>query len=111
MAFQNIVGKRLAQAAITATPAKIYTTPANVMTYVKDIDVCNTTGGPLTVNIHIVPTGSTAATSNALYYGFSIAANTVLPWRGTQVMNYNDTIWVTGSNTGLTITISGGEAT
>jgi hypothetical protein len=77
----------------------------------KSIDVCNTTAGALTVFISLVASGGAAGTANALYSGYTIAANTTLSWRGLQVLVAGTFISVKGSNTGLTITASGGEAT
>lgn len=110
MAFQRITPVKLAQAAITTGTTTIYTVPASTRALVKDIDICNTTGGALTVNLHLVPSAGTAGTGNALLYGTSINANTTLQWTGVQVMNAGDTIQVQGSGLGLTVNISGGEA-
>ena len=49
MAFQNITGIKLGQAEITTSFTTIYTTPATTRTYVKDINICNTTATSLTV--------------------------------------------------------------
>lgn len=111
MSFQRITPAKLAQAAITAGTTTIYTVPASTRTLVKDIDICNTTAGALTVNVHLVPSAGSAGTGNALFYGASITANTTLQWTGVQVMNAGDTIQVQGSGLGLTIHASGGEAT
>ena len=35
--FQNLTGLRLAQAAVTASAAIVYETPANTRTYIKEI--------------------------------------------------------------------------
>lgn len=110
MAYNNVTPLRIAQAAITTSYVSIYTAPTNTRTYVKDINVCNTSGGALTVYISLVPDGGTAGTSNALFYNFSIAANTTYQWSGVQILDAGETIQVKASNTGLTITISGGEA-
>lgn len=110
MPFQQITPVKLAQAAVTAGTTTIYTTPALTRTMVKDIDLCNTTAGALTVNVHLVPSGGAAGTGNALLYGTSIAANTTLQWTGVQVMNAGDTIQVQGSGLGITVSVSGGEA-
>ena len=130
--FQNIVPKQLGQAALTTSVATIYTVPiatansavgANSITtqqtttYVKDINICNTTGAPITVNVHFVPPGGTAGTGNAILYGFSVAANGVERWTGTQLLppstssTSKTTIQASASAAGLTITISGAEAT
>jgi hypothetical protein len=76
----------------------------------KQFDVCNTTGGALTVNVFLVPSGGSAGTGNALLYAVSVNANTTLQWSGVQVMNASDTIQIQASGLGLTITASGGEA-
>ena len=108
--YQTVTAVKLGQAALTATVAVIYTTPALSKTYVKQIDICNTTAGALTVNVHLVPVSGTAGTANAIYYTFSVAANSVLQWKGIQVMNAGDTLQAKGSANGLTLTASGGEA-
>ena len=110
MAFYDITPLRLGQAAITGTIATIYTAPTGVRTFVKDLNICNTTGGAVTVNVHLVPKSGTADTTNALLYTYSIAANTTYRWTGVQIMNEGGTIQVKGSATGLTITASGAEA-
>ena len=111
MAFQNIVGAKLAQAAIGTAYAVVYRVPGGTRTYVKDIDICNTTGAAITVNVSLVASGDTAGTANALYYGYTVAANGVLQWRGVAIMNAADTVQVKASAVGCTAYISGGEAT
>lgn len=111
MAFQRITPAKLAQAAITAGTTTIYTVPVSTRTMIKEMDICNTTAGTLTLNAHLVPSGGSATTANALFYGASISANTTLQWSGVQVLNAGDTIQVQGSGLGLTINVSGGEAT
>lgn len=124
--YQNIIPTQLAQASVTGTAVKIYTVPSTstngatgaystvvtstTRTYLKDINICNTTAGAVTISIFLVPSGGTAGTSNALYYATSVAANSVLRWTGAQILPTSSTIWVQGSTTGLTVTISGGEA-
>jgi len=110
MAYYDITPTLLGQAAITGSIATLYTVPANTRTFVKDLNICNTTGGALTVNVHIVPNGGTAGTGNAILYTYSIAANTTYRWTGVQIMNELQTIQIKGSATGLTITASGAEA-
>ena len=112
MAFQNIIGNVLIPAtAITGSFVTLYTTPASTRTFLKCIDICNTTSGTLTVFVSLVATGGTAGTANALYSGYTIAANTTLSWRGLQVLVAGTFISVKSTTTGLTITASGGEAT
>jgi len=112
MAFQNITANVLIPAtAVTSAFVTLYTTPTLTRTLLKSIDVCNTTSGALTIYISLVASAGTAGTTNALYSNFTIAAYTTLSWRGLQVLVAGTFISVKGSNTGLTITASGGEAT
>jgi hypothetical protein len=110
MAFYDITPVLLGQASITGTIATLYTAPLNVRTFVKDLNICNTTAGALTVYVHFVPNGASATTANAILYAYSIAANTTYRWTGVQIMNEFGTIQVKGSAIGLTITASGAEA-
>ena len=110
MAYNNITPLQLAQAAMTTSYATIYTVPATTRTYVKDIDVVNTTSATIGIYISLVPSGSTAGTSNALFYNTPLPLNTIVQWAGSQILNAGDTIQVKASAVGCTITISGGEA-
>lgn len=113
MAFQNIVGLQLGQAAVTTGYTTIYTTPSNpaTRTYVKDLTICNTTAGALNIFVSLVPSGGTAGAANALFYGNSIPANTTVQWTGSQIIEAGGTIQVKASGSGCTITATGGEAT
>ena len=129
--YQNIVPKQLAQAALTTTAAELYTVPvilansavgttSNVTqttrTYLKDMNICNTTAAAITVFVFVVPNGGTASAANALLYGFSVAANSVYRWTGAQILpesltaTTKTTLQAYGSAVGLTLTASGGEA-
>jgi len=110
MAFQRVTPTKFGQAAITASTTTLYTVPASTRALLKDIDVVNTTGGAITVDIYLVPSAGSAATSNALFYAYSINGNTNLQWTGTQVLNAGDTIQIKASGLGCTIIASGGEA-
>ena len=102
---------QLGQAAITASYATVYTTPANTSTYLKDMDVCNTGTTTVNLSISIVPSAGSASASNALFFNVPILGGATLQWTGTQLMPAGSTLQVKGSTTGLTITASGGEAT
>jgi hypothetical protein len=110
MAYYDITPTKLGQAAVTGTIATLYTVPVGFRTFVKDLNICNTTSGAVTVNVHLVPKAGTAGTGNAILYGYSIAANATYRWTGVQIMNEEETIQIKGSTTGLTITASGAEA-
>ena len=112
--YQNVTPNLLSQAAITTSYTTIYTVPTNpttpTRTYMKQIDVCNTTNAAITFNLHIVQATFSAGTSNALFYGQSVPANTTFSYTGVQVLPTLATIQVKAATTGLTVTISGGEA-
>lgn len=110
MAYNNITPLQLAQAAMTTSYATIYTVPATTRTYVKDIDVMNTTSSSKDIFISLVPSGGTAGTSNALFYQVSLPAYTLVQWAGSQIIDEGATIQVKASASGCTITVSGGEA-
>jgi hypothetical protein len=76
----------------------------------QDIMVANTTAGALTYSVYLVPAAGTAGTTNAIFYQVSLAANTSYHWVGQQVLFPGDTIQVQGSAAGLTISISGQQA-
>jgi len=111
MAFQNIVGYKLGQAEMPTTYFTVYTVPPNVRTYIKDIDICNTATGSSRFYVHLVPFGKSAAVENALFYNAPINANTTVQWTGSQILNAGDTVQVKGSVAGITIAVTGGEAT
>lgn len=112
MAFQNIIGLQLGQAAMTTSYATIYTVPTNpaTRTYIKDITVANTTASPINIYVSIVPNGGTAGTSNSIFYGNALPGATTVQWTGSQIMNSGGTIQVKASAVGCTVTATGGEA-
>ena len=108
--YQNVTPNQLGQQTVTTSYTTIYTVPSNIRTYLKQIDICNTTRGSLGIYISLVPPGGTAGASNALYYNQSISANTTLSYQGIQMLLPGATVQIKGSSTGLTVTASGGEA-
>ena len=110
MAFQSVTPIRLAQAAVTVDYLAIYTCPTNARVYIKDMSMCNTTAGALTVYVSLVPDQATVGAANAIYYNTTIDAAGIIHWTGAQIMNAGDTIQVKASASGVTITVTGGEA-
>jgi hypothetical protein len=108
--FQSIIAAKLAQAAIPTTLYNLYIVPPTTQTYIKDFDICNTTGSPIQVSVYLVPYGGTAGAANAIMYSVSIPAYTMMQWTGTQILNVGDYIRVQASSAGCTINISGGQA-
>jgi len=111
MAYQNITGTKLAQfSTATALTATVFTCPANNRAYVKDIDVCNTTGSAITASLYLVPNGATAGTTNSLFYNVPIPAYSVFQWTGSQIINPGDFIQAQASISGVVFNITGGLA-
>lgn len=108
--YQTVTPIKLGQAAITTSYATLYTVPVTTKTYVKDIDIINTTAATIHIYVSLVPKAGTAGTANALLYYNAIPAYTTMQWTGSQIMNEEETIQVKASATGCTITASGGEA-
>ncbi len=102
--------KKLAQGAITTgSGTLLYTVPTGIRTEVLDINISNTTSGPLTCALHFVPTGGSAATSNMLFPTVTIPANTIIQWTGIEALNAGDFIQGIGSAAGITVNITGDE--
>ena len=111
--FQNLTGKKLARAAVTAVMAIVYETPANTRAYIKDIMVTNhsgAAGASGNISVHIVAAGSTATFGNVIIDEYSIAKQEYLHWSGLQITDPGDTIQVVSDATNLSVTISGAEA-
>lgn len=102
--------KKLAQGALgTGSGTLLYTVPTGMRTEVNDVLISNTTSGPLSCSIHLVPTGVAVGTSNAMFSSVSIPSNTTVHWGGLQILNAGDFIQGIGSGSGLTVNISGSE--
>lgn len=72
--------------------------------------VCNTTASPVTLDVYLVPSGSSAGPSNKVYSGLSIPANDqlALGLLVNQALNANDVIRFTASTpSALTVIVSG----
>lgn len=111
MAYQNVIGNKLSQAEMTTSYATIYTTPTLNRTYVKNIDICNTTGSTQRFYVHFVQKGKVVGVSNAIFYNAPINAYTTVQWTGSEILVEGDIIQVKASAAGVTIMITGGEAT
>jgi hypothetical protein len=110
MAFDSITPVKLGQGAVGATPSIFYTVPANTRTFVKDIDICNTTAVDKLIRVYLVPSGDSAGTDNALFYDLTIPGNGTLQWTGSQILEVGDIIQAEADVVGCTLNASGGEA-
>ena len=103
--------KQLVQATITASAVTIYTVPTSTTAIIQSVDVVHTSGSTRTVRVHIVPSGGSAGTDNALLYDITIAASGTINYGGPLTIETGGFISVLADSTGLTITVSGLEIT
>ncbi len=93
---------RAGPTAITGSVVTMFTAsggPQNMTSFT----ICNTTGGDLTVRFHLVPSGDSATTANAILYDFKIILNNTYIFSGAELALFDgDTIQVQGSTTGMT---------
>lgn len=87
----------------------VYTAPTNPATTVKvsELLVANTTGGNITVNIYMVPSGGNAGPSNLIAAAVTVPGNGTLQWSMEQVLAPGDLIAVAASAAGLLVRGSG----
>lgn len=117
--FQDIIGYKLGQADMTTSYTTVYTVPTAstipavppTRTFIKDITIVNTTASAIGIYVHLVPSGGTATTSNAIFYNNALQGYTTVQWNGIQILDAGATIQVKGSAAGCTITVSGGQGT
>jgi len=111
MAFNVVTPAKLGQSAITVGITTLYTVPASTRTFLKEFTIANTTSAAINVRVYLVPSGGSAATSNAFLYDVPVPANNSLLYNGVEIMNAGDKIQIYAASLGLTITASGAEAT
>jgi hypothetical protein len=112
MAFDVITPTQLGQGQVATSPSftTLRTTPDYARDIVKSIDVANDNASAVTVSLHLVASGGSPDVTNKLVPTVSIPANTIFQWTGTQVISAGATIQANASTTGVTVTVSGGEA-
>lgn len=90
--------------------ATLYTVPTGVSVVVTAIRICNTTGTAATARLFLVPSGGTADQSTAIYYDYSVPANSTIADDGKHVLEAGGTIQVrVGTGSAITFTASGVE--
>lgn len=105
---------RLATSQIAASIASIYTAGASTRAVVKRAAFCNTTGGSITLLVHLVPPAGTVTDGNMVINDLSISAGEtyVASELEGQVIAPTGAIYAEASSAGsLTAIISGVEIT
>lgn len=112
MAFDVITPIQLGQGQVATSPSftTLRTTPTHARDIVKSIDVANNNALPITVSVYLVGSGDSPDSTNRLVPAVTIPANGIFQWTGTQVIDAAATIQANASTTGVTMTVSGGEA-
>ncbi|CAO3372894.1 hypothetical protein [Azospirillum argentinense] len=89
----------------------LYTAPASTRTVIRQVALCNTTAGALTVDVYLVPSGSGATASAQVLKGFSVAAGATVEPLGIvgQVIEAGGSLRAQASGAGLTCVASGSE--
>jgi hypothetical protein len=112
---QGAIPVLFGRGAMTASYSVVYTAPVNAGTtqangkvILTNVDICNTSNTSATIYVSLVSFNGTPGAANALYYAKTIAANDVLQWRGSQVLNPGDTLQAYASTTACTLIASGG---
>lgn len=104
------MSKNLAKAEVgTGAGTLLYTVPTDFKADIVDIVMSNTTAAPLSLKVHLVPTGGSVADSNMMVPNVSIPANTFIQWRGVQTLLHGGFIQGIASGAGLSVTINGEE--
>lgn len=107
-----LTAKRLDTRAFgTGAVATHYTAPGSTKCRVTEIWICNNSGASRTVRMHLVPSGGSAATSNALMYDFAVPPGVPMPIPCNTWMNTGDFIQGNASGADVSCTISGVEET
>ena len=93
---------------VTTTAAAVYTSTGN--SAITFLSLCNYSVGNVTANVHVVPSGDTAANSNIIISAIEIAANdTYQLYVGGEklILANGDTVQINASaNTALTAVTS-----
>lgn len=103
--------KTLGQAApADSNNADVYTVASGRQAIVSSIVICNTTGSAATFRVFQRIDGATAATSNAIAYDTSVAANSTTTIEVKITLDASDVLTVrSGTGNALTFTVNGSE--
>lgn len=101
---------RLGQAQAGVAYAALYTVPVGRSAIIKEIVVCNTTGGQVNLDVSLVASGGTAGIANAVIYSHPIDPYSTVMWTFSQVLAAGGFVSIRAGAAGaLTVTASGVE--
>ncbi len=103
-------GTGLSRAAMpTGSTGILFTINSGFQYTLNDIEICNTSTASQTFTIYLVPSGGSAAASNALFYNAPIAPNTTVQWTGSQILGAGASMQAVASSAAVSIMVSGGQ--
>jgi hypothetical protein len=92
---------------LTTTNTTLYTS-TSVVSVIKEILVNNTTANSATVTVNLVPSGGSASGTNEVLSAITIAGNSTLTFKCSQVLELNDFIVAkAGTAAALNIIVAG----
>lgn len=103
-----VIAKQFFQQLGTTTTTTRYTVPALTTAILKSVDVFNNSTAAALIRIHVVTSGGSDSTTNALRYDLSVAAKTPHQWLGNVVLSAGDTIRIRSSVANATNFIANG---
>ena len=107
------VPTRLVQAVCTGSSVTVYTAPtagSGTRAIIKDLLICNLTGGTPTFTIDLVPSGGSVSSTTKWYNAYALTANQHLHLRVSAVLEAGDTIRILASTTSaVAINVHGAE--
>lgn len=108
-----ITPKRLvAGSALTDSLATYYTSGTATTAIVKEITFCNTHTSAITVDMHIIPTGGSAAVANQIFQDLALQAGETKKFSVSEVMPSGSFIQASASTAAkVSFSVSGVEVT
>jgi hypothetical protein len=93
------------------TASNVYTVSSNVGSYaiIRNINACNTTTANKSYTLHIIASGGSAATNNAIMSNINVPGDDVVISDATYILNAGDSLYLSQSGTDVTLTVSGVE--
>lgn len=93
------------------TSSNVYTVSSTSGSYtiLRNINICNTTSGATTCDVHLLSASGTPGNNNAILKGFTVNANETISYDASIVLNAGYKIYVVNGSNKCTFAISGVE--
>jgi hypothetical protein len=112
LALNQMLGQILYSGQLSSTSATtLYTVPSNTTTKVATMTLCNISGSPVTVTVHLLKVGDTADGTHSVVNGYSLTGGDTLSLRdylGGAMLATGESIAVTvGTASAVDVVITG----